>query len=90
VASRPSRETPLSEVNLSSFVDLLPDFPDFTPLVWASAGVVGLFGACLLLLLPFTLAAGPVGDNARQVLRDLLSVFHHLLEVVKSWLSGRR
>ncbi|MBG0564887.1 hypothetical protein [Actinoplanes aureus] len=80
----------MSEENLSPFVDLLPDFPDFTPLVWAGAGVVGLFGVYLLLLLPFTLVAGPVGDNARQVLRDLLGVFHHLLEVVKSWLGGRR
>jgi hypothetical protein len=49
-----------------------------------------LFGASLLLLLPFTLASGPVGENARQVFRDVLGVFHHLLEVIPSWRGGRR
>jgi hypothetical protein len=80
----------VSDLNLSSFADLLPDFPDLTPLVWAAAGAIGLFGASLLLLLPFTLAAGPVGQNARQVFRDVLGVFHHLLEVLTSWRGPRR
>ncbi|WP_433789633.1 hypothetical protein [Actinoplanes sp. CA-252034] len=75
----------MSDLNLASFAELLPDFPDLTPLVWAAAGAVGLFGASLLLLLPFTLVAGPVGENARHVFRDVLGVFHHLLEVLTSW-----
>ncbi|WIM99961.1 hypothetical protein ACTOB_003632 [Actinoplanes oblitus] len=49
-----------------------------------------MFGVCLLLLLPFTLVSGPIGDNARQGFRDLLGVFHHLLTVVRAWLGGRR
>ena len=89
VASRPLRETTLSSLDLSSLADLLPELPDLTPLVWAAAGVIALFAIAVLLLLPFALAPGQVGVNARHVLSLLLGVFHHLIEVCQARRGSR-
>jgi hypothetical protein len=60
----------------------LADLFDLTPLLWAGGCVLGAFTFYVLLLLPFCLARGEIGENARAVLRDLLGLFHALIEAV--------
>jgi hypothetical protein len=74
-------------LDLSTIVDLVAGE---TPILWVGALGVVIVGAIfaaftfyLLLLLPFTLASGEIGANARAVFRDLLRLFHNLLDVVK-------
>lgn len=61
------------------FAELL----DLTPLLWVGGCVLGAFTFYVLLLLPFCLARGEIGENARAVLRDLLGLFHALIEIFK-------
>lgn len=77
----------MSDLNLTSPADLLP--ADLGPLLWIAGGVAAAFTLYILLLLPFALAPGKVGEKARAILKDLFELFHHALEAVADR-RGRR
>ena len=61
--------------------EILPSFDTsaLTLLAVAITVVAGAFTLFILLLLPFSIAKGEVGRNARSVLRLLLGVFHAVI-----------
>lgn len=76
----------MHHLDLPSLDDLLLTL---TPALWIGGGVVGAFTFYVLLLLPFALAKGEIGRNARLILKDLFGLFHALLEVFKARGGGR-
>lgn len=77
----------MHDLDPSSVFDQLPNAE---PLIWvgglavAIGGVIAAaFAIYVLLLLPFALAKGEIGQNARTVLRDLLDLFHNLIDCLR-------
>jgi hypothetical protein len=68
---------------LDRYLPQLSDLIDLSPLAGAGVVLIGPFVLAVLLLIPFALARGEVGNNARLLLRQLFALLHALIDAFK-------